>query len=164
MTYITKQNLIDELGEQKLLELADDTGQADIGDLSDDNGEAGQRISKRIGGAIAYAEGTFDSYARTRYTIPVPITIKVKSVCLDLAVFHFYKSRVTSSTTEGVYKVKKDAHDAAINFLKDVAAGKAALDVPSEEETVTNPASPDEVLRGSAKTAAVFSDDKLKGY
>ena len=56
------------------------------------------------------------------------------------------------------------AHDLAMKFLVDVSQGKAALDVPSEEETVSNPASPDEVLRGSSKTAAVFSEEKLKGY
>jgi phage gp36-like protein len=163
-SYITKQNLIDELGEQKLLELADDAGTADVGDLSDDEGENGQRLNNRIDRAISYAVGTFDSYARTRYTIPVPVTIKVVSTCIALAVFNLYQGRPVGNPKEGVYAVKKDAHDTAMRYLVDVSKGAAALDVPSKDETVLNPASPDEVLRGSSKTEAVFSDSKLKGY
>lgn len=149
MSYITQQDLEDELGEAKLIQLTDDEGAGEVGE-------------SRVNKAISYAVGTFDSYARNRYTIPVPITEKVKACCLDLAVFHLFKSRATD--TEGVYDVKKDAHATALAFLKDVAAGRAALDVPSAEETVENPASPDEVLRGSEKSAVVFSDDKLTGY
>lgn len=155
MSYIVKQDLIDELGEAKLLELSDDAGIADLDDPA---------VVARIDRAIAYAEGTFNSYARNRYTIPVLATVVVKGKCIDLAVFHFYKSRATSATKEGVYGVKKDAHDAALIWLKDLAMGKAAIDVPSSEETTVNPASPDEVLRGSSKTPVVFSDDKLKSY
>lgn len=155
MSYIDTDDLIDELGEAKLLELTDDEGTADLND---------EHVQKRIGRAISYAVGTFDSYARTRYQVPVPITEKVKSTCVDLAVFHLFKSRATNASREGVYGVKKDAHDMAVKFLADLQAGKAALDVPSAEETVTNPASPDEVLRGSSASPVVFSDEKLRGY
>ncbi|HEX8090889.1 MAG TPA: DUF1320 domain-containing protein [Blastocatellia bacterium] len=155
MSYITKQDLVDELGAEKLLELADNTGQGSLDD---------QEIVSRIGKAIGYAVGTFDSYARQRYAVPVPVTEKVKSVCLDLAVFHLYKSRATNATKEGVYGVKKDAHDLAMKFLDAVGMGRAALDVPTAEETVVTPASPDEVLRGSSRSTVVFSDDKLTGY
>ena len=149
MSYITLDDLRGELGEAKLVQLTDDDNSGEIG---------AQRVAK----AISYAVGTFDSYARTRYTIPVPVTERVKSTCLDLAIFHLFKARAT--TDEGVYKVKKNAHDAAINFLKDVQGGKAALDVPSVEETVTNPASPDEILRGSSVSKVVFDDEKMSGY
>ena len=76
--------------------------------------------------------------------------------------FHLYKSRSTSD--EGVYKVRKDAHDQAERFLKDLASGKAGLDVPTIEETATSPGTPDAVLRGSSESTVVFSDDKLAGY
>lgn len=151
MSYITQQDLQDELGEDKLIELTDDEGAGEIG-------------AKRVSKAIAYAVGTFDSYARQRYAVPVPITEKVKSVCLDLAVFHLYKSRATNATKEGVYGVKKDAHDLAMRFLEAIGNGKAALDVPTAEETVAIPASADEVLRGSSQSNVVFSDKKLNGY
>ena len=155
MSYIEKQDLIDELGEEKLLELADDTAEGDLETES---------VVKRVGKAISYAVGTFDSYARQRYQIPVPVTEKVKATWLDLAGFHLFKGRSLSTSKEGVYGVKKDAHDQAMKFLADVATGKAALDVPSKEETLTNPASPDEVLRGSSRSKVIFSEDNLTGY
>lgn len=155
MSYITVQDLVDELGEEKLLELADDAGS---GDLDDD------RVKKRIGKALSYAVGTFDSYARQRYQIPVPTTEKVKATCVDLAVFDLFKGRATSATKESAYGVRKDAYEAAMKFLADVAIGKAALDVPSAEETIEYPKSPDEVLRGSSKSKEVFSKDNLTGY
>lgn len=153
MSYLTIQDLIDELGESKLLELTDNDA---TGDLEN------PKVVSRIAKAIGFAVGTFDTYARQRYQIPVPVTEKVKATCLDLAIFHLFKSR--SELPEGVYKVRKDAHDIAMKFLADVGAGKAALDVPSIEETIINPASPDEVLRGSSKSEVVFSSDNLKGY
>lgn len=149
MSYITQQDLEDELGLDKLIQLTDDA----------DTGEVGEQ---RVGKAISYAQGTFDAYARTRYTIPVPVTEKVKATCLDLAVFHLMKSR--STVDEGVYKIRKDAHDAAMKFLQDVQTGRAALDVPSAEETEEKPASPDSVLRGSAASPEVFSKENLGGY
>ena len=66
--------------------------------------------------------------------------------------------------SDGAYKVRKDAHDQALSFLKDVASGRAGLDVPTAEETIETPASPDEVLRGSAETSEVFSKDKLSSF
>jgi phage gp36-like protein len=150
MSYITKQDLLDELGEDKLIQLTDD----------DNIGEIGE---KRVEKALGYAVGTVDTYARSRYTIPVPTTPLVKSLCLDLAVFHLWKSRATNSE-DGPYKVRKDAHDSAIKRLCDIQSGKAALDVPSLEETVINPGSPDRVLRGSEETPTVFNDTNLSSY
>lgn len=147
MSYIVTQDLIDELGEKKLIQLTDNDG-------ADAVNEA------RVDKAIAYGEGTFDSYARTRYTIPVTATPRVKATVLDLAVFHLYKSR--SSVDDGVYKVRKDAHDAALKFLHSLADGRAALDVPSADETVSNPQNPDQVLKGNSNPQ--FSDRKLRSW
>lgn len=142
---MTEQDLIDELGEQTLVQLTDDAGTDEINE---------SRISK----AIEFARGTFDSYARSRYSLPVPATPMVKSLNLDLAVFHLYKSR--TSLAEGIYTVKKNAADDALKILKDIAAGKAALDVPAGEETTENPQTPDRVLTNASKTK--FTDDRLK--
>jgi phage gp36-like protein len=150
MSYITAQDLEDEVGLDKLIQLTDDESAGVVG-------------QKRADRAIGYAVGTFESYARTRYTLPVPVTEKVKAACVDLAIFHLYKARA-SSEDEGRYKVRKEAHDATLKWLCDVQSGKAGLDVPAVEETLANPASPDEVLRGSDRSAVVFSDEKLSGY
>lgn len=144
--YITEQDLLDELGEEKLIQLTD-TGNGHV-----DHG----RVSK----AIAYAVGTFDAYARTRYQLPVPVTDKVRAVCLDLAIFHLYKGR--ASVDEGRYRIWKDQHDAAIRFLEALQSGRAALDVPAVAETPTSPATPDRVLRSNAR--ATFDDERLSRY
>lgn len=150
MSYITVDDLKDELGEYKLIQLtATDEAPGEIGE-------------KRVDKAISYAVGTFDSYARTRYTLPVTVTEKVKATCLDLAVFYLVKGR--ASIDEGEYKIKASNNQMALKFLGDLREGKAALDVPTAEETKTNPASPDDVLKASDISPSVFSDDNLKGY
>lgn len=147
MSYIVKQDLLDELGQAKLIQLTDDAGTGEVNDA-------------RVDKAIAYAVGTFEAYARSRYELPVPVTEKVRATCLDLAVYHLYKSRAT--TDEGVWKIKRQAFDDALSFLKAIQKGEAALDVPTAAETEENPGSPDEVLKGSSR--AVFTDDKLSSF
>lgn len=152
MAYIGKQDLIDELGEEKLLQLVDNSGTADINSAA---------VNARIIQIIDEAVGTFDAYARTRYTLPVPTTAKVRSTCLKIAVFSLYEGRATHN--EGIYKVKENAYKNAIEFLKNVQAGKAALDVQAAQETEANPASPDEVLSGSSRRSP-FSDGSLRDF
>jgi phage gp36-like protein len=152
--YITKQDLIDELGEEKLLELADPSASFELDD---------PKVDAKINRVLSFAVGTFDSYARTRYTLPVPATEKVRATCVDLAVFKLFEGRATIAD-DGVYQVRKNSHDAALKFLKDVASGMAALDVPAAEETAANPATPDRVLRASDVKPGVFSDENLRGY
>lgn len=147
MPYLETQDLIDELGEVTLVQLTDDAGTDEINDA---------RIQK----AIEFARGTFDSYARSRYPIPVPVTPVVKGLNLDLAVFHLYKSR--TSVAEGVYTVKKNAADEALKMLKDIAAGKASLDVPAAEETTETPGNPDRILTNASH--AKFNDAALKSF
>jgi phage gp36-like protein len=147
LSYITETDLVEELGEAKLIQLTD-------------NNRSGQIDHGRVGKAISYAIGTFDSYARTRYTLPVPVTEKVRATCLDLAIYHLYKSRAT--TNDGVYEVRRDTHNAAIKFLEALQSGKAALDIPATEETAINPGTPDRVLKGASKP--IFTDDRLNTY
>lgn len=147
MSYITLQDLLDELGEDTLVQLSDNT-------------ETGEVNSSRVDKAIEYARGIFDAYARARYSIPVPATPMVKSINLDLATFHLYKSR--STLDEGVYKIRKNGNDDAVKLLMAINQGKAALDVPATEETVTNPATSDRVLTN--KSNVKFSDSKLSGF
>lgn len=147
MAYIELQDLLDELGESKLVQLTD----------NDDSGEIDETKALK---AIQYAEGVFDAYLRSRYTVPVPSTVMVKAINLDLAVFHLFKGR--ASDTEGVYKVKKDAHDAAVKLLIAIGQGKAALDVPAGEETASTPASSDHILTNASRSK--FTDQALKDF
>lgn len=147
MAYIELQDLLDELGEDVLVQLTDNEGEGEIDEV-------------RVAKAIQYAESVFDAHARARYSIPVPVTPLVRSVCLDLAVFHLYKSR--STVKEGVYEIRKQANDDAVKRLLDIASGKAALDVPAAEETKENPATGDRILTNAARSK--FTEQKLKGY
>lgn len=147
MAYITADDLLDELGENTLVQLTDDEGTGEINET---------RVLK----AIDYASGMFDSYARSRYSLPVSATPLVKALNLDLAIFHLYKSR--SDLPEGVYMVKKNAHDEAIKTLKDIGCGKAALDVAAIDETPSNPDNKDQILSNASSTR--FTDERLRSY
>ena len=147
MPYITQQDLLEEVGEKKLIQLTD-------------NDRTGEIDAAKVQKAISFAVGTFEAYARTRYKLPVPTTELVKSKIIDLALYKLERDRATGSET--IEKLRKELYDPTIKFLEALQSGKAALDVPATEETVENPASPDRVLRGNSKP--VFGDDKLRGF
>lgn len=147
MAYLELQDLLDELGEDVLVQLTDNSGTGEV-DVA--------RVEK----AIEYAKGVFDAHARTRYSIPVPVTPVVKSLNLDLAVFHLMKSR--STLKEGVFEIKKIANDDAVKLLLNIANGKTALDVPANEETIENPATSDQILTNASKSK--FTDSKLSSF
>ena len=111
MVYITIKDLQDELGRDKLTELTD-------------LDRVGVEDRDRASRAIEYAEGTFNMYARTRYVVPVAVDATVKGICINLAVFHFYKN---SLVAEGAYEVRLQAHDRAIRKLEGVARGLVEL-------------------------------------
>jgi phage gp36-like protein len=148
VAYLTQEDLAGELGARLLIQLTDDDGTDTVNDGV---------VSK----AIAYAEGVFDSYARTRYSVPVPITPLVVALNKDIAIFHLYKRRVTV-TKDGVYEVRKQTFDDAIALLKAISSGKAALDVPALEETMETPATGDHILSGRKRRH--FTDEKLSGF
>jgi phage gp36-like protein len=149
LAYLTKQDLVDELGEDKLAKLTDD-GESDEVIIND----------TRVAAVIENAKGVFESYIRGRYSLPVKTTPLVKQLNKKLAIFELYENRAT--VDEGVYKIRRNAYDSAIATLKDIAAGRAALDVPAAEETTTNPATPDRILTNAGKTK--FTDDALKSF
>jgi phage gp36-like protein len=147
MAYITLQDVLDKLGEDILVQLTDNA----------DTGEINEVV---VNNAIATAEGTFEAYVRTRYTLPVPATQMVKTRCLNLAIYELYRERATFE--DGVFKVKKTAYDETISLLRDIQSGKAALDVPAAEETIANPTTGDQVLTNASKSK--FSDTKLSSF
>ena len=147
MAYITKQDLLDELGETRLVQLTD----------KDKTGEVDDKV---VNQAIAYACGLFDSYARTRYQLPVPTTEMVRSICLDLA--RYKLERNLARTQEAIDNLDKSLYKPAIKLLTDIQGGKAALDVPAAEETADAPASPDKILKGVEHSQ--FTSNRLRDY
>ncbi len=148
MAYITLQNVFDRLGEDTLVQLTDNAG----------TGEVDENI---VNDAIEAAQGEFESYLRNRgYSLPVPSTPLVRQLNLKLAIFTLFENRATLD--EGIYKVHQNAYNNAITRLKDIATGKAALDVPASEETIENPATSDKILTNASKSK--FTDGKLSGF
>ena len=146
MSYLTKQDLLDELGERKLAQLTNDSGNT-VNDT-------------RVAAVIENAKGVFESYIRNRYTLPVPCTALVKSLNTKLAIFELIGNR--STFDEGVYKVRQDAYKEAMAQLKDISTGKAALDVPAIEETKENPATGDKILTNAGRSK--FNDTTLGSF
>lgn len=147
MAYLELQDLLDELGEKVLVQLTNNVGTEEV-DVA------------RVAKAIEYAQGVVDAYARARYSLPLPKTAMVKAINLDLAVFHLVKSR--SSMKEGIFDVKKVANDEAIKLLTAINQGRAALDVPADEETIENPKTSDQILTNAKNSK--FTDAKLSGF
>lgn len=148
MAYITQSDLEEAVGGvDRLIHLTDDAGTGEVNAVP-------------VNKAIAYAEGVFESYLRTRYSLPVPATEMVKAINTQLALLKIESRRAT--TDEGKYKLVKVEHDQAVALLQAISSGKAALDVPAAEETAANPASSDQILSGS--TRPIFTDSKIRNY
>lgn len=122
--YISKQDIIDRIGERRLVE------------LTDPENVSGAVNDVRVAKAISYAAGVFDSYALQRYQAPIVATDTVKSLNLDLCLYDFYKD--TASFDEGIWKVRKAAHDDAIKLLQAIGRGLASLE---GQMLITAPAS-----------------------
>ncbi len=74
--------------------------------------------------AIETADGLIDSYLQTVTTVPLAIVPSIiKQLSYDIAMFYL-QSRNQYNEIPGYVK---DNYDAAVFFLKDVAAGKANL-------------------------------------
>jgi phage gp36-like protein len=129
------------ISEQELIELTDDTGSGGV-------------RADIVQAMLDQASATIDSYCSQRYTVPLRPSIQLKETCLDLTVYRLFSRR--RRVSEDV----RDTYNAAVQFLRDVAAGKAALDQP------TDPTTP-QVSSGapnSTKKPLIFNDDNLRGY
>lgn len=82
-----------------------------------------------LAAAITSADSLIDSYLRTVITTPVnePPEI-IKQLSYDIAIFYLHDRIQFNDVPDRV----RDKYDAAINFLKDIAAGKASLNLPDE--------------------------------
>ena len=124
--YAGKQDFIDRLGEDKLVQLTD----------RDSNGEVDD---KRLTAAADSATATIDAYASAIYPTPLnPINALVKKLCIELAVYELASDLF--ETDEGAFKIYSERWQAALKFLADVRAGKAVLYVVTEPEAADAPA------------------------
>lgn len=104
-----------------------------------------------IDGALDDATSEINSYIANKYAVPLSsVSDYMKKVCSDIARFHLHKD---AATQEVVYRYER-----AINWLKDLSAGRAVL---TDASAVPLPSG------GSVKyqsNARLFTDTTLVNY
>lgn len=116
MNYATEQDLIDRFGEAELLGIAESETHDTL------NGS-------RINAALTDASRHIDSYLRMRRSVPVdPVPDVLIGACADIARFKLHDDHAPDEVAE--------RYKATIQWLKDIAAGKAALG--EEDATITS--------------------------
>jgi phage gp36-like protein len=130
MPYCTQSDLITMIPLKELAELT-----ADSGDTPD---------SQVVDEAISRADAEIDAYLGMRHTLPLtPLPDQVKGLSIDMALYHLYSRRSVAPT------VRRQKYEAAVAFLKLVAAGEAVLD-----DSGNAASSGDQVLVGSEFSSA----------
>ncbi len=140
MPYATQNDLLNQLSEAELVQLTDDAG-------------AGAVDTTKVDAALAAASATIDAYAGARYALPLQTAEKVKQLSIDLAIYELEKRR------RRLREATVAARDAALAFLRDLAAGRAVLDQPPGAQPQTSEA---DVKKTSQPR--VFSDDNLENF
>lgn len=115
VAYLSKDDYLERLDESLLVQLTDRQGTGEVDD-------------KVLGQATEYATTQFNGRVLGRYVVPAEVPGWMKTLLLDMAIYHLFKDR--SEFDEGVWKVRKVAHDDAIKFLTAVNSGDAILDLP----------------------------------
>jgi phage gp36-like protein len=143
MAYITVDDLKKAMPEAELIQLTDD----------EKAGSLTAAALARINEAIAGAGADIDSYAGTRYATPLQTSEKVQDLACDLTIWRLEKRR------RKIRENTQTAYDAAIAFLKDVAAERAKLDQP----VGAAPQSDQQLVRTTEKEE-LFSGDNLDRF
>jgi phage gp36-like protein len=113
--------------------------QSELAELTAEDGEVPDSLV--IGEAISRGGAEIDSYLGVRYLVPLAAPpAQVKALAVDLAIYHLYSRRSV------VPPVRQQKYEAAVAFLKEVAAGKAVIagpqgEMPTAAKEVTDAAS-----------------------
>lgn len=126
--YASRSDITDKYGLDALYAAADADGVIDDG-----------QVTK----ALQAASDKIDSYLGSRHVLPLPSVPGIlNAACIDIAVYEM--SNTADTLTENI----EARHKYAIAWLKDVAAGRASLGLPSPAgKTSARPV----VTTGSAK-------------
>ncbi len=109
MAYCSQDDLVKMISLAELAELT-----AESGDEPD---------AAVVAEAIVKAAGEIDSYLAVRYVLPLAATPpQVQSLAVDMALYHLYSRRSVAP------QVRRQKYDAAVAFLKEVAAGQALVE------------------------------------
>lgn len=125
MAYCTKDDILNIIPEQDLINLTVDTP---VGD--DVVNEA------QLSSAIDYADSCINGYLRSRYDLPLSvIPDEIVKLCADIAVYRLYMRR-PQSLPEHI----KDNYKESIELLKNIQKGVFIIDTPQEHPETTMPA------------------------
>jgi phage gp36-like protein len=122
MAYCALADILDQLEEQKLIQLTDDENlnPATIDSEDPDCADIIARIDK----AIADADAIIDSYCEGRYTVPLsPVPNRIRQIDVDVAIYNLYSRR----SGGGVPEIRSERYKEVIRFLEKVAEGKITL-------------------------------------
>ena len=118
MAHCTENDLLTLIPQKELAELT-----AESGDTPD---------SQIVTEAVNRADAEIDAYLGSRYALPLtPVPDQVKGLSIDMALYHLYSRRSVAP------QVRRQKYEAAVSFLKQVAAGEAVLEGASELLTET---------------------------
>jgi phage gp36-like protein len=100
--------------------------QAELAELTVESGEVPDSLI--IADAICKAEAEIDSYLGVRYVVPLADPpAQVKALAVDLALYRLFSRRSIAPP------VRQDKYEAAVAFLKQVAAGQLVIMGPAGE-------------------------------
>lgn len=153
MTYATPQDLVEMYGAREMAAISrpdsirtrvtDDLLQQavagdDLSAWSSDEQAAVATCLARIDRVLADAHRTVNSYLVNRYSLPIPTEevadSPLRSICGDIARYFLQDDKATGQT--------RDRYEAAIQWLRDVAAGRAGLLQETVSPSGTSPGSP----------------------
>jgi phage gp36-like protein len=137
--YATLDDMLIPVASAELVQVTDD---ARTGTVNED----------RVDWALDAASREIDAYIAVRYGLPLAETPEVlKAYCIAIARYKLHERKATIPDSV------KLGYDNATRALRDLAAGKAVLDIAGVEA----PAAPNVILTGGAER--VFSRDSLRG-
>lgn len=114
MSYATSQDIADRYG-QGVLDAIDRDG----------NGQPDQAA---IDKALADASAEIDTYLAERYTLPLATVPDVlKRLCVEMALYRLVREGTAAAED---YRLR---YEDATRLLRDIATGKAALNLPAPE-------------------------------
>jgi len=140
MAYCTQDDILKMISPEELAELTAEAG--------------GTPDSQVVADAISRGEAEIEAYLGTVYAVPLsPVPPLLKALAVDLAIYHLYSRRSV------VPQVRKQKYEAAVTFLKEVAAGQAVVATASGQPAATNRETTE--LTGAER---LFRRDTLKDW
>ena len=141
MAYCTQTDLLEQISEDKLKQLTDDA----------DTGSIDTSVVER---AIENADSLIDSYCGVKFAVPFStVPAIIRAISTDIAIYNLYSRGI------GAPETIKERYDEMVDFLKDVAKGRATLGENDPDGVPSESNKPE--ISGSDR---IFSRDKLKGW